>query len=183
MSAICIADFDETLLKADSTKYVIQAEKLYLVGNIFFWICLLLVATRLLPRRWQFFVRRKAKYAVLHELDRRGAQKICDKYSKALLPFLNLELIQELKRDYRAVYIVSSGWQPLIESVLLKAGLTGMAVVATKLTERFADFQTCWYTNKVSAVQKLGLKDFDLLTDSQDDKPLMALASKITFVK
>jgi len=183
MSAICIADFDETLLKADSTKYVIRAEKLYLVGNIFFWICLFFVATRLLPRRWQFFVRRKAKYAVLKELDRRGAQKICDKYSKALLPFLNVELIRELKRDYQAVYIVSSGWQPLIESVLLKAGFAGMPVVATKLTENFRDFQTCWYTNKALAVQKLGLKDFDLFTDSQDDKPLMVLASKTTFVK
>lgn len=182
MSSICIVDFDETLLKVDSTRYIIRSEKLYFQPRIFAWGIVFIFAKFFLPKKLQLPIRYRAKYAILWELKKRGEARMLEKYSKIFAQFLNFELVKKIQNSYQKVYVISAAWEPLIRATLEQAGISGWTVHGTKFTEDFSKFKTCWNINKVKIVKELGIANFDLYTDSQDDRPLMELAEKTYMV-
>ncbi|MFA5022530.1 MAG: HAD family hydrolase [Patescibacteria group bacterium] len=180
--ANCVVDFDETLLSVDSTAYIIKNEKLYFNWRLVFWVAMFFLVKFFLPRRCQFAVRQRAKYAVLNILQKKGQDKMITKYAKIFSSRLDFELINHIQKNYSKIYVISSAWQPLILATLASAGVAGFQVIGTVMTQNFADFRICWYTNKVAVIQKMKLDKFDLFTDSDDDRPLMKLAQKVTIV-
>lgn len=182
MARVCVVDFDETLLSVDSTKYMVFGERLYLRLPILFWGVGFLLVRLILPRAWQYPVRRRLKYLVLGELVRRGEKQMIEKYSKILSGFAVLELLDRIKIGYSVVYVISSAWRPLVAAVLARVGAGEFKVIATELTPDFENFHICWHQEKAKVARSLGLAGFDLFTDSYDDKPLMRLAKKVIMV-
>lgn len=183
MEKVCVVDFDKTLLTVDSTKYMIFKERLYLRLPVLFWGMVFLFASILLPRGAQIPIRRRAKYQVLKAISSLGETPVLEKYSKIFSGLLNRELLKDIRRNYKGIYVITSAWQPLVRATLEKAGVMDFEIFGTEFTINFKNFKTCWHEEKAKLARRLGLSQFDLYTDSKDDEPLMKLASKVVMVR
>lgn len=183
MKIDCLVDFDNTLLKADSMAYIVRKERLFFNPVIFFWGVIFWFATNFLPNHLQFYVRRKFKFAVLKAIKRRGEKQILDAHSLGMSLRLDHALIDKLNNEYERIFVVSSSWKPVVESVLLRAGIKNFVVYATEYNENFSDFRNCWFTNKIKILNDLKIEHFDLFTDSLDDEPLVSRANRVIWTK
>lgn len=179
-----IVDFDETLLLRDSLLHIITRERLYLQPKIFFLGGILFTAKYLLPREKQVPFRTRFKHAVLRALIARGQDQIIKKYTHQLAPLLNRDLLDHLKKNYTKVLIFSAAWEPFIAQYLRQnAPELVDGIYATEFSDAISEFSICWYTQKLKGLDELKVGPFDLFTDSLDDAPLIARATKSFLVK
>ncbi|MGC9610766.1 MAG: HAD family hydrolase [Minisyncoccia bacterium] len=179
---ICIVDFDETLINIDSIFYILVNERLFLKPLVLFWGIALVIIKSFISYQSQFFIRRKLKFQILKSLHNIGEVKILDLYAPILAKRINERLVNHLAGKYERICVISSSWQPLIETTLKYGGINNWIVFGTKYNEDFKKFDICWNVNKLKILEENSIKDFDLFTDSYEDAPLMKRAANIFFV-
>lgn len=177
-----VVDFDKTLLKIDSTMWMLRDG--YACGSlsIVFWGVILFFIRLLLPYSRQVFFRRKFRYVLFQEIYRRGATGVINEYAKKFAPFLNQELVQHIQSNYDKVFISTAAWKDLVEAIFANENIKGWVVQGTEYTQNFNKFKTCWYQEKVTRLETLGVTRFDLFTDSEEDQPLMNVAEHVFLV-
>lgn len=180
---ICVVDFDETLLEIDSVAYILTKERLFLYPKVLFWGGILFLFKPLLSKSRQIYLRRKLKFSIMNAIDSIGLEKVFNKYAKLLSQYLNDKLADFLLANYDRIYVVSSSFQDLIQMILKEGNMKNLQVFGTVFTPEFKDFSICWNVNKIDVIEKNNIKNFDLYTDSYDDKPLMARAKNTFLVK
>jgi hypothetical protein len=174
MEKTCIVDFDETLLTIDSLRYILKKEKFFLYPPILFWGGLFFLFKNFLAKKNQIAIRKRVKFFIIKKIHLIGEEKILSKYSSILSQYLNINLIDFLINNYKKRYIISSSWQSLIENVLKEKGIKGFIVFGVFYSEKFVDFKNYyWNIGKVSVIMENNIGEFDLFTDSYDDRPLM----------
>lgn len=177
----CIVDFDDTLLKTDSLRYILKRERLYLNPSILWWGAWLFVLQFILPRPKQLWARNRLKFKLINILEEKREYYL-QKYTPYFISYINFDLVNKLKSEYSQLLVVTASWEPLVKKILNDAGLF-FVVYGTVRKENFKDFYTNWNINKLKVINSLNLSNFDLYTDSCDDAPLIRLANKVVYIK
>ena len=181
MTKTAIVDFDKTLISKDSIMTIILGEKLYLKPKIFYRGVILAFAILFLGKKSQIAYRTRFKFQVLSALNT-NKEVIIEKYVQRLEKSLNRSLLEDFGQ-YERLIIISSAWKPFIQAYVDKhVRKFNFEIFATDFTPKIESFKICWYTQKLEILSALGVQDFDLFTDSYDDKPLMKQASRVFLV-
>lgn len=182
MKKICLVDFDKTLISVDSILYIFYKEGMYLNLKLFVLGCIIFFTSKVLPKKNQFFFRNLFKKNILIQMSKFSSKKI-SYYAKFFQTKINIILVDFIKQNnYDEIIIISSSEENII-ALTIKDIFEKVKIISNKLPKTDEKFRTCWNIKKVENLNLIlgNLKkyNFELFTDSLDDKPLMKISNKV----
>tara|TARA_S200000501_G_C20675400_1_gene678215 strand:- start:91 stop:660 length:570 start_codon:yes stop_codon:yes gene_type:complete len=182
---IALIDFDKTLIKVDSLGQIFLKEKLYFNNKLFIYGSLLFFC-KCLPKNKQLFIRSLFKKNLLKKIKLLSEKKL-DDYISNFKEKLNRDLVKGIKSEnYDLIYVLSASEESIIEKVL-DGELKVDAIISNKINQLSKNFRTCWGEEKLHRLKALieieKVKEIHVYTDSNDDKPLLDIATKEIILK
>lgn len=192
MKNVCILDFDGTLVKKDTLKYIMVKEWFFRDFDLLFLLPVLLIKTLLLPRNKQIKIRSVVKQKILKNVKDLPIHKYRS-YIEHFRENLNWTIINDLnKKDFDIIIVTSASEEGIIKDVL-KNVLNVDHIISNKIDDiNVKNFITCWHKEKVRRVEDLlfGLYGenhkkfkYTLFTDSIEDGPLIKYSDKTNYIK
>jgi decaprenyl-phosphate phosphoribosyltransferase len=182
MQKVALVDFDKTLIGSDSLYFIFKKERFYLKPKLLF-SGLTAVLSLGLPKSYQIPFRSRFKKGLLEELKTLSKKRMAE-YIQVFRTQLDKKIIGQVKAEQCEKVIVISG----SEETIIRNTLSGMMVfdliIANSMEKGSGGgFKTCWGQEKLERLKKeLGdLKNYEfvLFTDSDDDRPLKEISSKV----
>ncbi len=183
MSRLCLVDFDDTLIRTDSLKSIMNSEH---------WLCspaLFAAGVKLFLcktfHRGEAEARDSFKEGMLCRYYKLPEEKV-EHYVDSLKSQLNTEVTDKIKAEnYDRIIVVSASEEKLIRRVL-DGVFAEFDVIANSLDEG-SDFHTCYGAEKVRRLAAFmpdyAQHEITVYTDSMSDRPLMEIAQRSFLVK
>lgn len=181
---LCILDFDGTLVDIDTIRHMMINELWFLIPNVVFCVFAICIG-KLLCNRLEYKFRSLLKLILLKKILRLDPCKY-QRYIEYFREKLNHEVLHTIiKNRYDYIVIISASETDIIKKTL-NGFLTFDLIIANDMREISNKYRTCWKNEKVERLRR-AIPDFmsyniDLFTDSNDDKPLMAISGKIYII-
>ena len=176
MSRICLVDFDDTLIRTDSLKSIMDLE---------YWLCspsLFAAGVKLFfcraLHKGEAGARNSFKKGMLRRYYELPEERV-DSYVESLKATLNTEVVDKIKAEnYDRIIVISASEENLIRRVL-EGVFDEIDVIANSLEEG-VEFRTCYGAEKVRRLAEFmpdySEHDIEVYTDSMSDRPLMEIA-------
>ena len=183
MSRLCLVDFDDTLIRTDSLKSIMNSEH-WLCSPSLFAAGVKLFFCRAL-HKGETGARNSFKEGMLRRYYKLPEETV-EKYAAGLKAQLNTEVVDKIKAgNYDRIIVVSASEEKLIRRVL-DGVFAEFDVIANSLEEG-TEFRTCYGAEKVKRLAEF-MPDYseyeiEVYTDSMSDRPLMELAKKSYLIK
>ncbi|SCY07334.1 Phosphoserine phosphatase [Lachnospiraceae bacterium XBB2008] len=183
MSRLCLVDFDDTLIRTDSLKSIMNSEH-WLCSPSLFAAGVKLFFCRAL-HKGETSARNHFKEGMLRRYYKLPEERVA-KYAAGLKAQLNTAVVDKIKAEnYDRIIVVSASEEKLIRRVL-EGAFDGFDVIANSLEEG-VEFRTCYGAEKVRRLAEYmpdyADRDIEVYTDSMSDKPLMEIAKRSYLVK
>lgn len=179
--ALAVVDFDKTLIRVDSTEVMLRDGFWHASLPIIWWGGWVFLVRMFLPYTGQVWVRRKFRYALFRKIYQRPDELIA-KYADILAKEINEEVVKYIQANYDTVIVSSAAWKELLVAILQRKNIMGWTIQATEYNPDFAKFTTCWYEEKVRRLKVANFNEFDVFTDSEEDRPLIKAGKKVFLV-
>ena len=183
MNRLCLVDFDDTLIRTDSLKSIMNSEH-WLCSPSLFAAGVKLFFCRVL-HSGETGARNRFKEGMLRRYYKLPAERV-DAYVDSLKAQLNTVVIDKIREEnYDRIIVVSASEEKLIRRVL-EGVFAEYDVIANSLEEG-VEFRTCYGAEKVRRLSEYmpGYADHDIevYTDSMSDRPLMEIAKRSYLVR